>query len=153
MRRLFLALMFSGLVAACASDSPTSTNPAGGLDPAQAGTLQAQLARIGDRVFFETDQWELTPQSRTTIDGWAQLLRQNPNARVTLEGHADERGTREYNIALGERRSNTARAYLVTIGIPAARIQTVSYGRERPAVTESNPDGWAQNRRAVIVVN
>jgi peptidoglycan-associated lipoprotein len=162
MMRLKLATVIVGLalLGACSSSSEQSGNtagqgaggPGGGVTREALAQLQDQLTRVGDRVFFETDRWELMPAGQQTIQGWAQLLRQNAGANVIIEGHADERGTREYNLALGERRAATARDYLVSLGIDARRIRTISYGKERPAIAESNPDGWAQNRRAVIVV-
>jgi peptidoglycan-associated lipoprotein len=106
---------------------------------------------VSDRVFFLTDSSSLTQEGRTIVDGWARLLRQNPNITAAIEGHADERGTREYNLALGERRAVAARTYLLSLGIPAQRVTTVSYGKERPGVVGSNESAWAQNRRAVLV--
>ena len=159
--RLKIATLLVGLalLGACSSSSDQAGNtagagggnPDGSVSREQLASLQDQLNRVGDRVFFETDHWDLQPAGQQTIQGWAQLLRQI-GANVIIEGHADERGTREYNLALGERRAGTARDYLVSLGIDARRIRTISYGKERPAITESNPDGWAQNRRAVIVV-
>jgi peptidoglycan-associated lipoprotein len=149
------------LLGACSSSSDqpgagtgqgAGAGPGGGVSREQLAQLQDSLNRVGDRVFFETDHWDLQPAGQQTIQGWAQLLRQNPGANVIIEGHADERGTREYNLALGERRAATARDYLVSLGIDTRRIRTISYGKERPAIAESNPDGWAQNRRAVVVV-
>ncbi len=160
--RLKLVTMIGAvaMLAACSSSSDQvagtagqgGANPDGSIQRGSLAQLQSDLSRVGDRVFFETDQWTLRPEGQQTIQGWAQLLRQNAGANIILEGHADERGTREYNIALGERRAATARDYLVSLGIDARRIRTISYGKERPAITESNPDGWAQNRRSVIVV-
>ena len=163
MMRLKLVSMLGAvaMLAACSGSSDQSAGIAGqgaganldgSISRGSLAQLQSDLNRVGDRVFFETDQWNLRPEGQQTIQGWAQLLRQNPGANVILEGHADERGTREYNIALGERRAATARDFLVSLGIDARRIRTISYGKERPAITESNPDGWAQNRRSVIVV-
>ena len=105
-----------------------------------------------DRVFFETDSYSLDGQSRTTLDAQAAWLARNPNVRVTIEGHADERGTREYNLALGDRRANSARDYLQSRGVPATRMQTISWGKERPAIDGHDESAWAQNRRAVTVV-
>jgi peptidoglycan-associated lipoprotein len=105
-----------------------------------------------DRVFFDTDSYSLDAQSRTTLDAQAAWLARNPAVRVTIEGHADERGTREYNLALGDRRANSARDYLQSRGVAAARMQTISWGKERPAVEGHDESAWAQNRRAVTVV-
>ena len=108
---------------------------------------------VSDRVFFQTDSSNLTPEGRNTIEGWARLMRQNPTLMAAIEGHADERGTREYNLALGERRAVAARNQLVSLGIQPQRVTTVSYGKERPAVVGSNEAAWSQNRRSVMVVN
>ena len=105
-----------------------------------------------DRVFFDTDSYSLDAQSRTTLDAQAAWLTRNAAVRVTIEGHADERGTREYNLALGDRRANSARDYLQSRGISAARMQTISWGKERPAVDGHDESAWSQNRRAVTVV-
>ncbi len=103
-------------------------------------------------MFFELDKSDLSQEARQTLDRQAAWLKRFPAVRVTLEGHCDERGTREYNMALGARRANAARAYLVALGIQTARIQTVSYGAERPAVLGTGESVWSQNRRAVTVV-
>jgi peptidoglycan-associated lipoprotein len=152
-RKLLLAIAAVALISACSSTSDNANSTSGGNDVTRAGlgSLQEQLARVGDRVFFETDQYDLSAQSRQTIQGWSQLLRQNPNVAVTLEGHADERGTREYNLALGERRAAETRRFLASLGV-SNRVNIISYGKERPANPASNPDGWAENRRSVIVV-
>ena len=105
-----------------------------------------------DRVFFALDSYALDAESRRVLDAQAQWLAANPNVRVTIEGHADERGTREYNLALGDRRANAARDYLQSRGIDASRMQTISYGKERPAVIGNSEESYAQNRRAVTVV-
>ncbi|MGQ0659418.1 peptidoglycan-associated lipoprotein Pal [Sphingosinicella sp.] len=105
-----------------------------------------------DRVFFALDSYALDGESRRILDAQAQWLQTHANVRVTIEGHADERGTREYNLALGDRRANAARDYLQSRGIDPSRMQTISYGKERPAVEGSNEAAWAQNRRAVTVV-
>ncbi len=116
------------------------------------GTQADLVVNVGDRVFFETDSSDLTLSARTTLENQAAWLQQYPNLTVTVEGHADERGTREYNLALGERRANSARNYLVALGVSASRITTLSYGKERPAVPGSNATSWAQNRRSVTKV-
>lgn len=107
---------------------------------------------VGDRVFYDFDKSNLKPEARTTVERWAAWLKTYPQNRVVIEGHADERGTREYNLALGERRANAAMAYLVSLGVDQNRVRTISYGKERPAVLGSNDNAWAQNRRAVIVL-
>jgi len=116
------------------------------------GSEQDLAQNVGDRVFFELDHSDLSQEARQTLDRQAAWLKRFPAVSVTLEGHCDERGTREYNMALGARRANAARAYLVALGIQTARIQTVSYGAERPAVLGTGESVWSQNRRAVTVV-
>ena len=104
-----------------------------------------------DTVLFGLDMYDIDPQARTVLDTQATWLQRNPNVRVTVEGHCDERGTREYNLALGDRRANAAKNYLVARGVSAARITTISYGKERPAALGSDEGSYAQNRRAVTV--
>ena len=105
-----------------------------------------------DRVLFDFDSYSLDAEDRATLDSQAQWLTRNPAVRVTIEGHADERGTREYNLALGDRRANAARDFLLTLGIDASRIRTVSYGEERPFDEGHDDSSWAQNRRAHLVL-
>jgi peptidoglycan-associated lipoprotein len=105
-----------------------------------------------DRVFFAFDSYAIDPEARRILDAQAQWLNANQNVRVTIEGHADERGTREYNLALGDRRANAARDYLQSRGVSAGRMTTISWGKERPAVEGSGEYAWSQNRRAVTVV-
>lgn len=107
---------------------------------------------VGDRVFFDTDSSALDGVAQSTLAAQAAWLNQNADVNITVEGHCDERGTREYNIALGERRAYSAKKYLVSQGVSPNRISTVSYGKERPAVVGSTSDAWAQNRRSVTVV-
>ncbi|MGH1376190.1 MAG: peptidoglycan-associated lipoprotein Pal [Alphaproteobacteria bacterium] len=116
------------------------------------GTQADLVVNVGDRIFFETDSTDLTASARTTLENQAAWLAQYPSIGVAIEGHADERGTREYNLALGERRSNSVRNYLVALGVSPARISTISYGKERPAVPGSNDSAWSQNRRSVTKV-
>jgi peptidoglycan-associated lipoprotein len=154
------------LLAACetASDQSAGTAGQGGATGAGAATTAARpgprpgsqedlVANVGDRVFYDFDKSDLKPEARRTIERWAAWLRQYPNVTVTVEGHADERGTREYNIGLGERRAASAKNFLVSLGIDARRVATISYGKERPAVVGSNEAAWSQNRRGVMVVN
>ena len=105
-----------------------------------------------DTIYFDTDKYDIDSQDAAALRSQAQYLSQYTNARATIEGHADERGTRDYNLALGERRANAAKNYLVSLGIPAERVTTVSYGKERPVALGSDESAWAQNRRAVTVV-
>jgi peptidoglycan-associated lipoprotein len=116
--------------------------------------LREALAREGvtDRVLFGYDSAELNPEARATIEKWAKVLNQAGGTRVVVEGHCDERGTREYNLALGERRAIAVRNYLTSLGINATRLQTISYGKEKPVVVGSSEQSWAQNRRGVLAV-
>ncbi len=114
-------------------------------------TVEFLASGVPDRVFFATNKSSLTTKSRETLRKQATFLRKNKNLSVTIEGHADERGTREYNLALGERRANAAKDYLMTYGISGKRISVISYGKERPVNTESTPLAWSQNRRSVTV--
>lgn len=120
--------------------------------PGSRGDFLQSVGQYGDRVFFDFDSYALDSEDRRTLDAQAAWLARYPNVRVTIEGHADERGTREYNLALGDRRANAARVYLESRGVAASRMQVISWGKERPAVPESNESAWAQNRRAVTVV-
>ena len=107
---------------------------------------------MSDRILFDTDRFNIDTQDQAVLQSQARWMAQNPNARITIEGHADERGTRDYNLALGERRANAAKNYLASLGVSPARMTTVSYGKERPEALGSNESAWAQNRRAVSVV-
>jgi peptidoglycan-associated lipoprotein len=137
-------------IAACANKS---TDLSGAGMTASPGSQQDFVVNVGDRVFFETDQTDLTPQARATLDKQAQWLGQYNRYTFTIEGHADERGTREYNIALGAKRAQTVREYLVSRGIEAQRMRTISYGKERPVAVCNDISCWSQNRRAVTVLN
>lgn len=130
------------------SDSNTG---AGQIVPGSQEDFAQTVGQGGDYVLFDTDRFNIDAQDQATLQSQAQWLARYPNSRVTLEGHADERGTREYNLALGERRANSAKNYLASLGIAEARIQTVSYGKERPSAMGSDEQSWAQNRRAVTV--
>jgi peptidoglycan-associated lipoprotein len=124
----------------------------GGPGAAAPGSSQDFVANVGDRIFFETDSTDLTTQAKATLDAQAIWLTRYAALRFTIEGHADERGTREYNIALGARRAQNVRDYLVAHGIAATRIQTISYGKERPVAVCNDNTCWSQNRRAVTVL-
>ncbi|MBL9071740.1 MAG: peptidoglycan-associated lipoprotein Pal [Sphingopyxis sp.] len=150
-------------VGACAKKAPDTLPPApegsGGDTGTGTGTgvvpgsQEDFVANVSsDRIFFDLDQYNVDAQDQTTLQSQAQWLARYPAVRVTLEGHADERGTRDYNIALGERRANAAKNYLASLGVDSNRIQVISYGKERPAALGSNEEAWAQNRRAVTVV-
>jgi peptidoglycan-associated lipoprotein len=147
------AVLAVAVFAAACSKSPVvdPTNPAA--TAAVPGSAQDFIVNVGDRVFFETDSSELTPQARDTLDKQAQWLTLYNRYTFTVEGHADERGTREYNIALGARRAQTVRDYLVARGVDASRMRTISYGKERPVAVCNDISCWSQNRRAVTVLN
>lgn len=132
---------------------PNSTDP-NSLEVVELPALQADLvAKAGsDTIYFGTDLYSLDEGSRATLAAQARWLLANPNVRASLEGHADERGTREYNQALGERRANATRDFLLSQGVPAARMTVTSWGKERPVAPGSNEEAWAQNRRAVTVI-
>ncbi|MDD4616768.1 MAG: peptidoglycan-associated lipoprotein Pal [Alphaproteobacteria bacterium] len=119
---------------------------------ARPGTQEDMVVNVGDRVFFNLDQSDLSSEAQATLDRQAAWLKKYPSTKVTVEGHCDERGTREYNLALGERRATAVKNYLVAAGVATARVSTISYGKERPAVVGSNEAAWAQNRRSVTVV-
>lgn len=132
----------------------TQTDPNAGTGQIVPGSQEdflQQVGQFGDRILFDTDRFNVDAEDQATLQRQAQWLAQYPNTRVILEGHADERGTRDYNLALGERRANSAKNYLISIGVDASRIQTVSYGKERPTALGSDEQSWAQNRRAVTV--
>lgn len=120
-------------------------------DPVQRFT--SELTRVGDRVHFALDRYDLSPEAEATLQQQAGLLQGYPQIVVTIEGHADERGTREYNLALAERRADTVRNYLMALGIPGDRISVISYGKERPECAEAVEGCWAQNRRGVTVAS
>lgn len=126
------------------SGAAVATRPAG----PTPGSQEDLAASVGDRVFFGFDRSELTRESQQVLNQQAAWLKRFPQARVTLQGHADERGTREYNLALGARRAESVRAYLVERGVAAGRIDTISYGKERPIAEGSNEEAWARNRNA-----
>jgi len=152
--RMAAVLLAVVTVAACANNPNLGPQAsAGGPGAAVPGSAQDFVVNVGDRVFFETDSTELTPQSRTTLDKQAQWLQHYNRYTFTIEGHADERGTREYNIALGARRAQTVRDYLVSRGIDGNRMRTISYGKERPVAVCDDISCWSQNRRAVTVLN
>ena len=123
----------------------------GQIVPGSQEDFLQQVGQYGDRILFDTDRFNVDVEDQATLQRQAQWLARYPNAGVTVEGHADERGTRDYNLALGERRANSAKNYLVSIGVDSSRIQTVSYGKERPSALGSDEQSWAQNRRAVTV--
>jgi len=131
-------------------DTNTLDGDMGGPTP---GSQQDLVVNVGDRVFFDTDSYDVNPEARMTLEKQANWLAQYPALNITIEGHADERGTREYNLALGERRANSVKNYLVALGVDPRRVDTVTYGKERPAVPGNGPEAWSQNRRGVAKVN
>ena len=156
LRNTFLVIVFGMVVTACATKKTTTS--AAKIDSQIQGdvyigsdTIGELAAGVPDRVFFATNESILTTKSRDTLRKQAAWLRENTNVNVVIEGHADERGTREYNLALGERRANAAKDYLMTYGISADRISVISYGKERPVDPGSNPLSWSKNRRSVTV--
>ena len=165
-----MAAMF--VLAACSTASEEASDTGGSGDAVPAATSAAEapqvaaaptgpspgsqedlVANIGDRVFFDFDRHSLDPDSRATIERWSAWLKTYPRVTVTIEGHADERGTREYNLALGERRANGALEYMQSLGVDSSRVRIISFGKERPAVVGSAESAYSQNRRAVMVVN
>lgn len=119
---------------------------------ADDGTTHRWINEVGDRVFFDVDKSIMRSEGKELLVKWVALLKQNPTDRLLIEGHSDEHGTREYNLALGDRRANAVREFLVANGVPTDRIKTVSLGKERPAVIGSNEAAWSQNRRAVGIL-
>ena len=149
LKNLLLVIFTTLLLSACSTAKKTGS--AG--DDAYTGkeTVKYLASGVPDRVFFATNKSSLTTASRATLRKQATYLRKNKKLNVTIEGHADERGTREYNLALGERRANAARDYLMTYGISGKRISVISYGKEKPINASSTPLAWSQNRRSVTV--
>jgi peptidoglycan-associated lipoprotein len=147
----FAAVILAGLmIAGCAKQQ---VDEAGGGAAAAPGSQQDFVVNVGDRVFFDTDSSDLSDQARATLDKQAQWLNIYNRYSFTIEGHADERGTREYNIALGARRAQTVREYLVSRGVSGQRMRTISYGKERPVAVCDDISCWSQNRRAVTVLD
>ena len=145
-----LLVIFTTLVLSACSTAKKSADIDGDVYTGKE-TVEYLASGVPDRVFFATNKSSLTTASRATLRKQATFLRKNKNLNVTIEGHADERGTREYNLALGERRANAARDYLMTYGISGKRISVISYGKEKPVNPKSSPLSWSQNRRSVTV--
>jgi len=152
------------LLGACATDaedtdgatgtgaSAGTTSAGSGAVAVKPGTIQDFIVNVGDRVFFDFDSSTLTGKAQETLDKQAAWLSRQPSATILIEGHCDERGTREYNLALGERRATAVKDYLISKGVAASRVKTISYGKERPAVLGSNEWAWSQNRRGVTTI-
>ena len=152
-RKIFkngLLIVLASLVLAACSTSNVNNQTQGDVYTGK-DTIEYLASGVADRVFFATNETVLTTASRETLRKQATWLRKNSKINVVLEGHADERGTREYNLALGERRANSAKDYLMTYGISSDRISVLSYGKERPVDSGSNPLAWSKNRRSVTV--
>ena len=148
----FAAVLAAALaISACARNADDAQASAAGA--ATPGSQQDFVVNVGDRVFFESDQTELSPQAIATLEKQAQWLQTYNRYSFTIEGHADERGTREYNIALGARRAQSVKTYLASRGVDANRMRTISYGKERPVAVCNDISCWSQNRRAVTVLN
>jgi len=155
--KVAVAGLFVVALAGCANDAP---HPDGDLSrigrdgkPVVPGTARDFSVNVGDIVYFSTDSTDLTPEAQQTLTNQARWLQQYPQHTVTIEGHADERGTREYNIALGARRATAVRSFLVQRGVRDGRIRTISYGKERPVAVCDDISCWSQNRRAQTVLN
>jgi peptidoglycan-associated lipoprotein len=138
---------------ACANKNGLGAGTDAMASAATPGSQQDFVVNVGDRVFFESDQTDLTPQAIVTLEKQVQWLQTYPRYSFTIEGHADERGTREYNIALGARRAQSVRSFLASRGIDPNRMHTISYGKERPVAVCNDISCWSQNRRAVTVLN
>jgi peptidoglycan-associated lipoprotein len=176
LRFLMIALLAVSMTACSSTEDEASTDPSlmggsgmsqgplegtevydgnqmgGGTAVGAPGSQEDLATNVGDRVFFGYDRYDLAPEAQATLDKQAQWLSQYASVNATIEGHSDERGTREYNIALGERRANAVKSYLVSKGVSPQRLNTISYGKEQPAVIGANPGSWAQNRRGVTRV-
>ena len=150
---IFRTILITAAIALLAACSTTVKDEGGEdqMSSASRGQTEELEKRVGDRVFFEFDSSAVSPEAQEILKKQAVFMSQNPDLKFSIEGHCDERGTREYNLALGERRANAVKQYLVSLGIEPGRLQTVSFGKERPAVLGSNDWAWSQNRRGVTV--
>ena len=155
LRNILLVVFASLLLTACATQKKVAKESASGLIQSDIytgkDTVEFLATGVPDRVFFATNKSILTTASRDTLRKQAAWMRKNKDITVTVEGHADERGTREYNLALGDRRANAVKDYLLTYGISGGRLSVISYGKERPVNSGSSPLAWSQNRRSVTV--
>ena len=154
MKLKFLGIASLALLAACSNnDSSSSTGAgAGGAGNIRPGSQEDLVANVGDRVFFDFDRSNIRADQRPVLQRQAEWMGRHAQVQVVVEGHTDERGTREYNLALGQRRANAARDVLVAGGVNSSRISTISFGKDQPAALGSDESAWAQNRRAVTVV-
>ena len=160
--RLLSILAAALLVSACSTTADQAGSASGeggrsgkaGISRADVkpGTQDDYVLNVGDHNFFNYDRYDLNPEAKSTLERQATWLKKYNSMTITVEGHADERGTREYNLSLGERRASAIKDYLVSLGVSGSRIETISYGKERPAVSGSSESSWSQNRRGVTVV-
>ena len=164
MRRIFVTIAALFLLTACETQTSGIGGARGaggssGISASGAGSVsgmssqQELVAKIGDRIFFNLNRYEIRGDAQKVLQAQASWLKQRSSLNITIEGHCDERGTREYNLALGDRRANAVKDYLVALGVSANRITTISYGEERPVALGHNESAWAQNRRGVTKVN
>ena len=157
MKKKYLSLFFAGilLISGCETIGGSSSGSASGeFGDSKQANLQAYLQNeIGDRVYFETDKHNISSSSAFTLESQANWLKSTPGFQLLIEGHCDERGTREYNLALGERRGNAVKEFLTSLGVDPGRLTVISYGKERPAAEGSTSEAWSENRRAVLVVS
>ena len=158
MKNKYLSLLFASflIVSGCETiggSSSSSDSPSYASGDSKQANLQGYLQNeIGDRVYFETNKHNINSASAFTLEAQANWLNSTPGFQIIIEGHCDERGTREYNLALGERRANSVKEFLVSLGVEPGRITTISYGKERPAADGSTSESWAENRRSVTIV-
>ena len=157
MKNKYLSLFFAGilLISGCETIGGSSSGSASGeFGDSKQANLQAYLQNeIGDRVYCETDKHNISSSSAFTLESQANWLKSTPGFQLLIEGHCDERGTREYNLALGERRGNAVKEFLASLGVDPGRLTVISYGKERPAAEGSTSEAWSENRRAVLVVS
>ena len=157
MKNKYLSLLFASflVISGCETigGSSSSDSPSYEYGDSKQANLQGYIQNeIGDRVYFETDKHNINSASAFTLESQANWLKSTPGFQIIIEGHCDERGTREYNLALGERRANSVKEFLVSLGVEPGRVTTISYGKERPSAEGSTSESWAENRRAVTVV-
>ena len=158
MKNKYLSLLFASFLIASGCEtiggsSSSSDSPSYAYGDSKQANLQGYLQNeIGDRVYFETNKHNINSASAFTLESQANWLNSTPGFQIIIEGHCDERGTREYNLALGERRANSVKEFLVSLGVEPGRITTISYGKERPAADGSTSESWAENRRSVTIV-
>ena len=150
-KNIFLVILACLVLSACATQKKVGTGQMQGDVYTGTDTVKYLASGVPDRVFFATNESVLTTASRDTLRKQGAWMRKNSDLTFVIEGHADERGTREYNLALGERRANAAKDYLMTYGVDGNRLSVISYGKERPVDSGSNPLSWSKNRRSVTV--